>query len=107
MAERYYLVKQRQNPKASFWETGHVFVSVSEGELEHITGDRVIFSLLELRDGELGVSERAQLNYDILPFKDKTQCDLYRADRGGRTCGTGRTRTFRDTANKRILVGEI
>src|SRR3989304_7160979 len=103
----YFLVKGKKAPNQSFWDSHHVFVSVFEGKLEHLTGDRIIFSLLKLKEGQPIISERAQLQYDIIPFKDKVQYEFYRADSEGRTCGSGEIRTYRDPNTKTIFVGEI
>lgn len=76
MGERYYVVRERLH-KSMPLPHPTVFVSVIDGKLEHLTGDVVISSLLELQDGELKIKKEAKCEYEILSFRNKEQCDWY------------------------------
>ena len=103
MDETYYLIRQRLHPSEQE-RRNSVFVKVSEGRLERITGDTIIFSLLELKNGKPKMKKKAVCGYDFYPL-NKTQCEFQIAIAEGRTCGDEEIRTYRDVSNKVIMIG--
>jgi len=86
----------------------HVLVRVSEEGLEHVRGDQVISSLLELEDGKPKVSERALCTYDIIPLEKESSYRFYEAVRDGRARDWGDGEySWTDFETKTIFAGKI
>jgi len=67
--EHYIVIEKGPSPNSA------TFVIAEEGKLERVAGDSIIFGLMEIKDGNPVMSERAILSYDITPI-DKSTFDF-------------------------------